>query len=99
MILSMENDVQLDERIRRAAQSLKTFGAREVYLLGSAASGSMRAGSDVDMAVVGLPPEVFFRAMDSACRILERVLDLVDLDEPSPFTRHLRQEGKLVRVA
>ena len=70
-----------------------------MYLLGSAASGSMRENSDVDMAVTGLPPEAFFRAMDHACRVLGRNLDLVDLDEPSPFTRYLKAEGKLARVA
>lgn len=89
----------LNKRILDAAAVLKECGAREVYLLGSAVAGSLREGSDVDMAVAGLPPEAFFRAMDHACRVLGRELDLVDLDEPSPFTRYLKAEGKLVRVA
>jgi hypothetical protein len=39
---------------------LKEHGAREVYLFGSAATDKMREGSDVDLAVTGLPPERFF---------------------------------------
>ena len=91
-------DEGLQERIRRAAAILQEEGAREVYVFGSAASGTLREGSDVDMAVSGLPPERFFRAMGRAGDVLRRPLDLVDLDEDSPFTRYLRQEGELARV-
>jgi len=89
---------EVDARIREAAQALKAAGAREVYLFGSAARGAAREGSDVDLAVSGLPPEAFFKAMGAARRILRRPLDLVDLDEENPFTRYLRDEGELQRV-
>ena len=55
-------------------------------------------GSDVDLAVSGLPPERFFDAMAKAEDALDGELDLVDLDEPSPFTRYLREEGELQLV-
>lgn len=89
---------EIDARIREAAQALKAAGAREVYLFGSVAQGAPREGSDIDLAVSGLPPEVFFKAMGAARRILRRPLDLVDLDEENPFTRYLRDEGELQRV-
>jgi len=91
-------DEELRELVGRAAQVLKAAGASEVYLFGSTARGTLHKGSDVDLAVVGLPPERFFRAMGQACDVLGRPLDLVDLDEVSPFTRYLREEGELVRV-
>jgi hypothetical protein len=50
------------------------------------------------MAVSGLPPEVFFRAMALAHDALGRPLDLIDLDEDNAFTRYLREEGELRRV-
>jgi predicted nucleotidyltransferase len=87
------------ERIEQAATALKAAGAREVYLFGSAATGLPTTGSDVDLAVAGLPPERFFRAMTQARRILGRPLDLLDLDEPSPLVRYLVDEGALRRVA
>lgn len=91
-------DDELREAVGRAAAVLREFGARAVYVFGSAASGRMRRGSDVDLAVSGLPPQVFFRAMGLAHDALGRELDLVDLDEDTPFTRYLREEGELQRV-
>ena len=91
-------DPILREGIQRAAAALRELGAREVYVFGSAARGTLRGGSDVDLAVSGLPPEVFFRAMGCAADALGREIDLVDLDEDDPFTRYLREEGELLRV-
>lgn len=89
---------ELREAIQRAAEALKSFGAREVYLFGSAAADTMREGSDVDLAVSGLPPEVFFKAMGVACDALQHSLDLVDLDDDNPFTDYLKRKGRLLRV-
>lgn len=58
----------------------------------------MRSDSDVDLAVSGLPPKVFFRAMSDARDALQMPLDLIDLDEDNLFTRHLKEEKELVRV-
>jgi predicted nucleotidyltransferase len=96
MIDSLPED--LAQRIEKAAEALRGAGAREVYVFGSVAQGKMRANSDVDMAVSGLPPEVFFRAMARASRALGRPLDLVDLDEDNAFTRYLKDQGELRRV-
>lgn len=81
-----------------AARALREAGAREVYIFGSARTGRLGPASDVDLAVSGLPPEVFFKAMGAARRALGRPVDLVDLDDESPFTRCLREEGALERV-
>ena len=89
----------LQERIREAARMLVSYGAREVHLFGSCARGTMDEGSDVDLAVSGLPEEVFYRAVGMALHILGRPVDLVDLDERNPFTESLKTEEELVRVA
>ena len=90
---------QLQRLIERAAEALREEGAREVYLFGSAVKGLFREDSDLDLAVAGLPPEKFFSAMGKAGDILQRPLDLVDLDEDNPFTRYLKEEKELVRIA
>ncbi len=88
----------LSESIAAAAAALKAAGAREVYVFGSAAKGTLREDSDVDLAVSGLPPQVFFHAMGAAHDALNRPLDLVDLDQDNPFTRYLKRKGEMVRV-
>ncbi|MGO9269617.1 MAG: nucleotidyltransferase family protein [Terriglobia bacterium] len=91
-------DTDLARLIEKAAVALKAVGAKEVYVFGSASKGKMRPNSDIDMAVSGLPPEVFFRAMGIASRALGRQVDLVDLDEDNPFTEYLKRPQELVRV-
>jgi len=88
----------LKEQFAKAAEALKAAGAREVYLFGSAATGHLREDSDIDIAVSGLPPRQFFRAMGQVSRILRRPVDLIDLDEDNPFTEYLKKEGHLVHV-
>ena len=89
---------ELAALVKGAAEALKAAGAREVYVFGSAARGTLQEDSDVDFAVSGLPPEVFFRAMAQASRVVGRPVDLINLDRDSPFTRYLKEEGELRRV-
>jgi predicted nucleotidyltransferase len=88
----------LRSAIEAAADILRAFGAKEVYVFGSAVHGSLREDSDVDLRVSGLPPAVFFRAASKAADALGRPADLVDLDDESPAVRYLRSSGELVRV-
>ena len=97
--MSLKTDPELQAAIERAAAALRGHGAREVYVFGSAATGTMREGSDVDLAVSGLPPGVFFRALADAATALGREMDLIDLDDDNLFTRYLKSKGKLLRVA
>jgi uncharacterized protein len=82
-----------------AANLFLRMGATKVFVFGSAAKGALRPDSDVDMAVTGLPPKVYFSAISKASGLLGRPVDLVDLDDPTPLVRHLVGSGALVRVA
>lgn len=84
--------------IARAVEVLQAAGAREVYLFGSCATAAMGEHCDVDLGVNALPPQSFFKAMSQATAVLPRPLDLIDLDEPTPFTRYLKEERLLRRV-
>ena len=90
---------ELQRAIEQAAAILKAAGADAVYLFGSSVEGPIRPDSDIDLAVAGLPPARFFQAMGQTMFVLPRSLDLVDLDVDTPFTRYLKQKGKLHRVA
>jgi predicted nucleotidyltransferase len=84
--------------VQRAATELKTAGAREIYVFGSAAHGTGDAASDLDLAVSGLPPSVFYRMGARVSDLIGRSVDLIDLDRSTPFTRYLRTENELVRA-
>ena len=91
-------NTETDILIKRAADELKVAGAREVYVFGSAAHGTDKAASDLDLAVSGLPPAVFYRTGARISDLIGRSVDLIDLDRNTPFTRYLRTENELVRV-
>ena len=95
----MERYRKIDELLKKGAALLQAAGAREVYLFGSLAQGREHEGSDVDLAVSGLPPEVFYVTMARLSNLFERNVDLVDLDDPSPFVAYLKEKGVLRRVA
>jgi predicted nucleotidyltransferase len=84
--------------VQRVADELKSAGAREIYIFGSAARGTGDGASDLDLAVSGLPPSVFYRMGARVSDLIGRSVDLIDLDVNTPFTRYLRTENELVRV-
>jgi len=89
----------LQKGIQTAVEILREAGAREVYLFGSAARGTAKPDSDLDLAVRGLPPESFFQVVGQVAMRVSRRFDIVDLDDRNPFTEYLERKGKLVRVA
>jgi predicted nucleotidyltransferase len=89
---------ELRETIEKAVRTLRDAGAREVYIFGSAAKGTMHEDSDLDFAVVGLPPERLCGAIAGTMSATGVEVHLVDLGEDTPFVRGLKQEGELRRV-
>lgn len=87
------------DALTAAASLLRRLGATEVFVFGSATRDELRPGSDIDMAVRGLPASVYFSAISKAADLLGRPVDLVDLDDPTPVVRYLVGSGELVRVA
>lgn len=91
-------DKKTKHQIDTASAILKAAGAREVYVFGSASRDMMRINSDIDIAVSGLPPSIYFRILGQIANATERSIDVIDLDEDTPFTRYLKEMGELQRV-
>lgn len=73
---------------------------REAYVFGSTANATARLESDVDMAVAGCPPEVFYRLGAKLERVLGLPLDLIDLDRaPRDFATAVRSSGRRIFAA
>jgi predicted nucleotidyltransferase len=86
------------EAIAKAARVLVGLGASQVFVFGSAVKGQLRPDSDIDMAVSGLPANIYFSAISQASDLIGRPVDLVDLDDDSGLVRYLRGSGELIRV-
>jgi predicted nucleotidyltransferase len=95
----MSKDFIDSNALLAAANLLRSLGATQVFVFGSATKGELRPHSDIDMAVSGLPSRIYFSAISRASDLLGRPVDLVDLDDPTPLVRHLLGSGELVRVA
>lgn len=99
---SRQRDVQRTKRLSRrqerarqvansAASVLKTdFGAKKVILYGSLAHGAwFREYSDVDLAVVGLPAKLFWRAWVTIDRLSTDIeINIIDLVDAKPSLMH-----------
>jgi predicted nucleotidyltransferase len=94
----METSVIEKDMLLAAAHLLCGMGATQVFVFGSAATGKLRPGSDLDLAVSGLPSQLYFSAISKASELVGRPVDLVDLDDDTPLVRYLRRSGELIRV-
>ncbi len=94
----MPTNLSEKEEILTAAKLLRSMGASEVFIFGSLVRGELRPDSDIDIAVSGLPPEVYFSAVSKVSDVVGRPVDLLDLDDKTPRVRHLIGSGELVRV-
>ncbi len=73
----------------------KQFGAKRVVLFGSLSRGDFSSGSDIDLAVWGIPAYDFFRAVAFACGISDVwKVDVVDAQDCSDTLRKvILEEG------
>jgi len=86
---------------KKAARMLKEeFGVQKVYLFGTCTDENrFRLDSDIDIAVVGIKPEDFFKAWVAVERDSKFEIDLVDLETaPSTLKRRVEKIGVKIDV-
>ncbi len=97
---TMGNLDETDKKaLTKAVELLQSYGAQEIYLFGSMARGDMDQYSDWDIAVKGLHASEYYTALAKLMQILSRSVDLVDLDETTPFSAYGRSKKEFTRVA
>jgi predicted nucleotidyltransferase len=81
-----------------AVAILKKYGVRRVILFGSLCrEGRFHRGSDIDLAVEGLPPQKFFRAGADLMMALDWPVDLKPLEEVDDFFRQMiLKQGEVI---
>jgi uncharacterized protein len=72
------------------------FHATQIILFGSLAKGTFRQGSDIDLAVAGIPPENYFSAIAATNRLSDSFpIDLKPLEDLDPhFFQRVIQTGE-----
>jgi predicted nucleotidyltransferase len=98
--MDTKTETQMKELIDKAVAILRTYGATEVYLFGSARGGDFDLEhSDIDLAVRGIPAKDFYGAVGETMCSLGREVDVIDLDAGTAFGKYLTKHGELARVA
>ena len=86
--LPPNNKIEISEAIdiaKRISTGLKkNFNAKKVVLFGSLAAREFMEGSDIDIAVWGIPYNNFFKAVSFAIGVSKKFkVDLVDAEDAS----------------
>lgn len=63
------------------------------------ARGSWNDHSDLDLAVRGLQPTVYFKALGELLANSAHAVDLIDLEDGSPYSKRLIDKAELVKIA
>ena len=70
----------------------KKYKVSSIYLFGSSLDIDS-APNDIDLAVEGIRPEIFFKFYGELLRSLSKPVDLVDLSRKSLFNRIIEEKG------
>ena len=83
----------ISERDKRIiTRCAKKYKVSTIYLFGS--SLDRNSGyNDIDLAVKGIKPEVFFKFYGELLRSLFKPVDLVDLSKKSLFNQIIEEKG------
>ena len=85
-----------EEHIQKALNLAKAYGASRVILFGSAAGDPAQA-RDLDLACDGVEGWKLFELGARLEEELRLPVDVVPLDPPTPFSRHVEREGRVLR--
>jgi len=70
----------------------KKFGVKEIYLFGSSLDNEEEA-NDIDLAVRGVSPSLFFDFYGKLLRYLSKPVDIVNLSKESRFTKMIEKNA------
>jgi len=74
------------------SQCAKKYKVSSIYLFGSSLDRDSEP-NDIDLAVEGIRPNVFFKFYGELLRSLSKPVDLVDLSRKSLFNRIIEERG------
>lgn len=88
----VEHSVISKEDLATITFYAKKYKVQTVYLFGSSLDDLNKA-DDIDLAVLGIPPHLFFKFYGKLLRYLSKPVDLVDLSQESLFNQLIREKA------
>ncbi|MCF8354999.1 MAG: nucleotidyltransferase domain-containing protein [Melioribacteraceae bacterium] len=79
----------------RVLEIAKKYNVSKVYLFGSTLNSDI-IGTDIDLAVDGVPDSRYFEFYGELIFALSKPVDLVDLRKKTLFNKMIRTEGVLI---
>ena len=80
------------EDLAKIAFYAKKYKVQTVYLFGSSLDSRNQA-NDIDLAVLGIPPALFFKFYGKLLRHLSKPVDVVDLSQESLFNQLIKEKA------
>jgi predicted nucleotidyltransferase len=90
---------EIDKDLEIVTDYLESVGCSEIYIFGSLANDQASEGSDLDIAVRGIPAKNFFSVYGEILSRSSRPVDLVDLDLQEDLGRQILSNAHIRRVA
>ncbi|MHA1301362.1 MAG: nucleotidyltransferase family protein [Candidatus Helarchaeota archaeon] len=88
---------KINDKVNKAINYLKSIGSKGIIIFGSIARKTYDNFSDIDIAIKGISPRVYFKALAELSPLIGKKVDLILLDFVSKeFVYRIRNEGKLV---
>jgi predicted nucleotidyltransferase len=96
----MPTGTDIEKKLATAVEYLKSIGCKEIILFGSLSEGDFDESSDIDLAVSGIPPRTYFRAVATLPSLVGWKVDVVTLDYSSRQLKgRIEKRGRKLYVA
>ena len=94
------SEKRIERKLDKATEYLKSIGCKEIILFGSFSDGTFDRFSDIDLAVSGISPWVYFEAVVVLPSLIGGKVDLVSMDHTSAELRkRIRRQGRILYAA
>ena len=99
MLKNIEIEKKFKKILTDAVEYLKSIGTTEIILFGSLVDGTYNEYSDIDLAISGISPRLYFKTLAILSSIVGKKIDLVLLDHVSnDFETKIREEGETIHA-
>ena len=88
----VQKEIISEEDLNIISFYAKKYKVQAVYLFGSMLE-NMNQANDIDLAVHGIQPRLFFKFYGKLLRHLSKPVDLIDLSLESLFTQLVKEDG------